>query len=185
MEDDRLRHLLHQPCGCMCTKRLMIPTEVLFTDSRGTMVAERGRSVYGPRPTKDASKQNETGSKHCTALEHTAWRSRAVARTGDWEAWDWPGRNIGVNKHGVTKECQCQESVLASRTGSGWRSGSARYRCRLQMTAIANRYLISRQRERRTRGMCNQKGRRTLGEARMPTAPSLAWAVPGAVIKVK
>lgn len=58
-------------------------------------------------------------------------------------------------------------------------------RCRLQMTAIANRYLISRQRERRTRGMCNQKGRRTLGEARMPTAPSLAWAVPGAVIKVK
>lgn len=107
MEDDRLRHLLHQPCGCMCTKRLVIPTEVLFTDSRGTMVAERGRSVYGPRPTKDASKQNETGSKHCTALEHTAWRSRAVARTGDSEAWDWPGRNIGVNKHGVTKECQC------------------------------------------------------------------------------
>lgn len=82
MEDDRLRHLLHQPCGCMCTKRLMIPTEALFTDSRGTMVAERGRSVYGPRPTKDASKQNETGRKHCTALEHTAWRSRAVARTG-------------------------------------------------------------------------------------------------------
>lgn len=33
--------------------------------------------------------------------------------------------------------------------------------------------------------MCNQKGRRTLDEARMPTAPSLAWAVPGVFISVK
>lgn len=52
------------------------------------------------------------------------------------------------------------------------------------MNAIANHYLINRggERGRRTKGMCNQKGRRTLDEARMPTAPSLAWAVPGVVI---
>lgn len=100
-------------------------------------------------------------------------------------AWDWSGRNIGVNCDGVTKVCQCQSQCQYPEWISGWRSGSAWYRFRLQMNAIANRYLISRERERRTKGMCNQKGRRTLDEARMPTAPSLAWAVPGVFIKVK
>lgn len=57
----------------------------------------------------------------------------------------------------------------------------------LQMSAIANHYLTGRERERgeEPKGMCNQKGRRTLDEARMPTAPSLAWAVPGVFISVK
>lgn len=95
------------------------------------------------------------------------------------------GSEYRCEERGVKRRrVSARVSASIQKMDSGWGSGSAWYRRSLQMNAIANHYLISRggREGEEPKGMCNQKGRRTLDDARMPTAPSLAWAVPGVVI---
>lgn len=92
---------------------------------------------FGPKSNKgilETKRNRRTGTKHCLGVEGggVQW-TKCVGLVGS---------EYRCVLYGVTK-VSVPESVPVSSMDFGWRSGSARYQRRLQMNAIANRYLTS------------------------------------------